>query len=128
MAVVHSWPLAGAPGRLARLDNHDAELNTWIIAWVPHALATNPLNLFEAPIFYPEQHSLAFSEHMFVPSVMGAPLLWAGASPVLVYNILIMIGFASSGARCTGAASPLLCQGGDFAPLTAPGPRSFPLP
>lgn len=97
MAVVHSWPLASAPAHLARLDNHDAELNTWIIAWVPHVMATNPLRLFEAPILYPEQHTLAFSEHMFVPSMMGAPLIWAGASPVLVYNLLIMLGFTLSG-------------------------------
>ena len=97
MAVLHSWPLASDPSHLARLDNHDAELNTWIIAWVAHQLPRDPLNLFEAPILYPEPHSLAFSEHMFVPAVMGAPLLWAGASPVLVYNILIMIGFALSG-------------------------------
>jgi hypothetical protein len=97
MAVLHSWPLASDPAHLARLDNHDAELNTWIIAWVPHALATNPLGVFEAPILHPEHRSLAFSEHMIVPAVMGAPLLWAGASPVLVYNLLIMIGFALSG-------------------------------
>lgn len=97
MAVVHSWPLAGAPGRLARLDNHDAELNTWIIAWVAHALPRQPLHLFEAPILHPEPHSLAFSEHMFVPSLMGAPLLWSGASPVLVYNLLIIAGLALSG-------------------------------
>ena len=97
MAVVHSWPLASAPGRLARLDNHDAELNTWIVAWVAHILPRDPLNLFEAPILHPEQHTLAFSEHLFVPSVMGAPLLWAGASPVLVYNLLIIAGLALSG-------------------------------
>jgi hypothetical protein len=97
LAVLHSWPLATNPARLARLDNHDAELNTWIIAWVPHAMATNPLGLFDAPIFHPERHALAFSEHMFVPSMIGAPLIWAGVSPVLVYNLLIMLGFALSG-------------------------------
>jgi hypothetical protein len=97
LSVLHSWPLASNPAGLARLDNHDAELNTWIISWVPHALATNPLALFEAPIFHPEHHSLAFSEHMFVPSLIGAPLIWAGVSPVLVYNLLIMLGFALSG-------------------------------
>jgi hypothetical protein len=97
MAVLHSWPLASDPVHLARLDNHDAELNTWIVAWVAHILPRDPLSLFEAPIFYPEQHSLAFSEHMLVPSVIGAPLIWAGASPVLVYNILIMLGLALSG-------------------------------
>jgi hypothetical protein len=97
MAVLHSWPLASDPAHLARLDNHDAELNTWIVAWVAHVLPRHPLDLFEAPILYPEHHSLAFSEHMFVPSVMGAPLLWAGASPVLVYNLLIIAGLALSG-------------------------------
>ncbi len=97
MAVVHSWPLASNPAGLARLDNHDAELNTWIVAWVAHALPRQPLSLFEAPILHPEQHSLAFSEHMFVPAVMGAPLLWAGVSPVTVYNLLIIAGLALSG-------------------------------
>ena len=97
MAVAHSWPLASDPARLARLDNHDAEVLTWTVAWVAHALPRQPLALFEAPIFFPEHHSLAFSEHMFVPSVIGAPLLWAGASPVLVYNLLIIAGLALSG-------------------------------
>jgi hypothetical protein len=97
MAVLHSWPLASAPARLARLDNHDAELNTWIVAWVAHILPRDPLSLFEAPILHPERHTLAFSEHMFVPSVMGAPLLWAGLSPVTVYNLLIVGGLALSG-------------------------------
>ena len=36
-----------------------------------HALPRQPLSLFEAPILYPEHHSLAFSEHMFVPSRHG---------------------------------------------------------
>ncbi len=97
MAVLHTWPLASDPVHLARLDNHDAELNTWIVAWVAHALPRQPLNLFDAPILHPEHHALAFSEHMFVPAVMGAPLLWSGVSPVTVYNLLIIAGFTLSG-------------------------------
>jgi hypothetical protein len=118
MAVLHSWPLASDPSHLARLDNHDAELNTWIVAWVAHILPRDPLSLFEAPILYPEKHSLAFSEHMFVPSLMGAPMLWAGASPVLVYNLLIIAGLALSGwsmyllmRRWTGSESAAIVAG-----------------
>ncbi len=118
MAVLHSWPLASDPVHLARLDNHDAELNTWIVAWVAHILPRAPLSLFEAPILYPEPHSLAFSEHMLVPSLMGAPLLWLGASPVLVYNLLIMAGLALSGwamyllmARWTGSVAAGMIAG-----------------
>jgi hypothetical protein len=97
MAVLHSWPLASDPLHLTRLDNDDAALNTWVIAWVAHILPRHPLQLFEAPIFYPEAHALAYSEHLLVPALLGAPLLWLGASPVLVHNLLIIAGLALSG-------------------------------
>ena len=97
MAVVHSWPLASDPLHLTRLDNDDAALNTWVIAWVAHILPRDPLRLFEAPIFYPEPHALAYSEHLLVPALLGAPLLWLGASPVLVHQLLVAAGLALSG-------------------------------
>jgi hypothetical protein len=96
MAVAHSWPLASDISHLARLDNHDAPSLIWTIAWDAHALAADPLHLFDATAFYPEHHTLAFSEHMLVPAMMGAPLMWGGVSPVTVYNILIIAGLALS--------------------------------
>src|SRR5215211_6220476 len=84
LAVAHTWPLALHPGRYSLNDNADAELNTWILAWVQHQLPRDPLHLFDANIFYPAKGSLAFSEPLIVPAVMGGPLAWAGASPVLV--------------------------------------------
>ncbi len=118
MAVVHSWPLASDPAGLARLDNDDAALNTWAITWVAHALPRDPWHLFNAPIFFPERFTLAYSEHLFVPSLMGAPLLWAGVSPVLVHNLLLIAGFALSGwamylviARWTGQPSAGIIAG-----------------
>lgn len=97
MAVVHSWPLASDLAHLSRLDSDDAALDIWAISWVAHELPRHPTDLFEAPAFYPEHHTLAYSEHMFVPAMMGAPMLWAGVSPVLVYNLLIIAGLALSG-------------------------------
>ena len=97
MAVVHSWPLAGDLAHLARLDNDDAALNTWAITWVAHILPRHPLALFDAPIFHPEDNTLAYSEHLFVQSMMGAPLLWSGVAPVVVHNLLLIAGFALSG-------------------------------
>src|SRR6476660_8347519 len=94
LAVVHTWPLATNPAHLSRNDNGDALLNTWAIAWVAHQLPRHPLHLFEANIFYPAHDSLAFSEPLIVPGLMGAPLSWAGASPVLVHNLLLIAGFA----------------------------------
>jgi hypothetical protein len=97
LALLHTWPLASAPGSLSRLDNADTGLNTWIVAWVQHILPSDPLRLFDAPIFFPERHTLAFSEHLLVPALMGAPLAWLGLSPVLVYNLLVIAGLTLSG-------------------------------
>lgn len=96
LAVVHTWPLALHPARYSCNDNGDAMLNEWILAWVEHQLPRDPLHLFDANIFYPAHDVLAFSEPLIVPAIMGAPFAWAGASPVLVFNVLLLAGFALS--------------------------------
>jgi hypothetical protein len=94
LAVLHTWPLVLHPGRYSRNDNADTQLNEWILAWVEHQLPRAPLHLFEANIFYPAHDSLAFSEPLIVPALIGAPLAWSGGSPVLVYNLVLIAGFA----------------------------------
>lgn len=97
LAVWHTWPLASDPAHLTRHDNRDAVLNTWIVAWVARTIVLHPLQLFDANIFYPERYTLAYSEPLIVQSLMGAPLLWLGVSPVLVSNLLLLAGLALSG-------------------------------
>jgi hypothetical protein len=97
LAVLHTWPLATAPASLSRNNNDDTILNEWTIAWVAHQAVTDPTHLFDANIFYPDRRTLAYSEHLLVPAAMGAPLFWAGASPVLVYNLLLLAGFTLTG-------------------------------
>jgi hypothetical protein len=96
-AVLHTWPLASAPGTWTRVDNADTALNTWALAWVGMAALRWPRDLFHANIFYPEPRTLAFSEIMLPQALLGAPLTWVGVDPVLVYNLLVMAGFALSG-------------------------------
>src|SRR5579871_4267606 len=93
LTLVHTWPLALQPGRYSGNDNADTQLNEWILAWIAHQLPRDPAHLFEANIFYPAHDSLAFSEPLIVPALMGAPLAWLGASPVLVYNLVLIAGF-----------------------------------
>src|SRR5262245_43549118 len=94
LAVIHTWPLVTAPGTLARNDNADAELNEFVLAWIAHQLPRAPGRLFDTPMFYPERYTLAYSEPLIVPALMGAPLAWLGASPVLVFNVVLILGFA----------------------------------
>jgi hypothetical protein len=112
LAVVHTWPLASDPFHLARTDSSDAILDIWIVGWIGHILPRAPLHLFEAPMFYPEGHTLAYADHLIVQGLMGAPLLWLGASPVFVFNVLLILGLALSGwamslvvTRWTGSTS-----------------------
>ena len=97
LAVLHTWPLAEAPGVWSRNDAPDYVLHEWIMAWVPHQLVTDPLHLFDANIFHPDRYTLAYSDHLLLQSLLGAPLAWSGASPVLVHNLVLIAGFALTG-------------------------------
>ena len=97
LAVLHTWPLAAAPGKWSRNDNGDTVLNEWAIAWVSHALVTDPVHLFDANIFYPEKLTLAYSETLLPQSLMAAPVLWSGGSPVLAHNLVLLLGFILTG-------------------------------
>jgi len=97
LTVVHTWPLARDPAHLSRNDNGDALLNTWAIAWVAHQLPRDPAHLFDANIFYPARYTLGYSEAMIVQGVAALPILAAGGSPVLAYNLVLMAGFAFTG-------------------------------
>ena len=72
------------PSTWSRNDTGDTVLHEWIMAWVAHQVVHDPVHLFDANIFYPERNTLAYSDPLIVQALLGAPLLWAGASPVLV--------------------------------------------
>ncbi len=97
LAVVHTWPLATDPGGLSRNDTHDTVHHEWILAWDAHALVTDPLDLFQTNTFHPEPDTLAYSDHIIVQALVAAPFLWAGASPVLAYNLALLAGLALTG-------------------------------
>ena len=78
--------------------HYDSLFGVWRIAWIAHQLRTDPRHLFDANIFYPEQNTLAYSDALMLPGLAAAPLIWAGVSPVLVYNLLVLLSFVSSGA------------------------------
>lgn len=67
-------------------DAGDPLLNTWALAWVAHQLPFAPAHVFDGNIFHPERRTLAYSETLLAPAIVGAPLLWLGTGPILVYN------------------------------------------
>ncbi|HJQ37236.1 MAG TPA: hypothetical protein VKB93_08860 [Thermoanaerobaculia bacterium] len=96
IAIAMTWPLAvNLPTALADLG--DPLFCTWIIDWGCYALTHAPLQLYDAPMYYPGRLSLAYSENLVGLSLLVWPFHLAGASPITVYNIAMLLGFALSG-------------------------------
>ena len=96
LAILHTWPLASAPGRLSLNYNADAQLLEWSVSWIAHALPTQPAHLFAGNIFQPDDRALAYTEPLLVPALAGAPVRWLGGSPVLTFNLLLIAGLAAT--------------------------------
>ncbi len=96
LAVVATYPLAfHAADHVFGLGT--PPLNIWAIAWVNHQLKQDPWALFDGNAFHPYSRSLAFSEHLFVPSLLAAPLIAATGNPVLAYNAVALLSLALAG-------------------------------
>jgi hypothetical protein len=78
-------------------DPGDPLMVTWVLGWVAHQLPRAPAHIFDANIFYPERNTLAYSEVLLVPGLFAAPLHWLGVSPILIYNLVLLSGFAIAG-------------------------------
>ena len=76
-AVLMTWPLATGLGHLGRTQNSgDGRFAVWNVAWVAHALVTNPADLYDANIFYPHRQALAFSEANIGAGTLAVPVWW----------------------------------------------------
>jgi hypothetical protein len=114
LAALVTWPQAWHLGS-AVFGHHDTYFSIWRLAWVAHVIGHRPLQLFAANIFYPSSSALTYSDAMLVQGLIASPLLWAGASPVLVYNLVLLLGFVSAGCamfvlarHVTGRVGPAL--------------------
>jgi hypothetical protein len=71
----------------------DPLLNAWALASNAHKFVTQPLDLFNANIFYPYPATLAYSENLIGISVLTAPLFWATGNPILAHNLAALASF-----------------------------------
>jgi hypothetical protein len=78
------------PG-VGAFELNDTRLNTWILAWVQHALLTRPFDLFQANAFHPAPDMLAGSEHLLGLAVPMLPLRLFSSNAVLVYQATLVL-------------------------------------
>jgi hypothetical protein len=95
--VVMTWPLATDLAHLGRTSNSgDARFSVWTVAWVAHALLTDPSNLFDANIYHPHRLTLAYSEANIVAGVLATPTFWLTGNAELAHNLVVLIAFAAT--------------------------------
>lgn len=96
LALYVTWPQARHL-RDAVVWHDDPFFSMWRLAWIGHALRVAPHHLYDANIFFPDARTLAYSDATLLEGALAAPFLWLGASPVTVYNVLLIAGIAGSG-------------------------------
>jgi len=74
----------------------DGLFTSWTIGWDIHSFLNDPLNLFNANIFYPHKNTLAYSDILLPPALMGLPVFLLTGSLLFTYNILILLSFILS--------------------------------
>lgn len=96
LAIAMTWPLAH------NLRHHlvswgDPVFQAWTMAWDLRALATAPLHVFDANIFYPYRNTLAYSDYLFGQAAMIAPVLIATGNAILADNFSVLLALMLSG-------------------------------
>ena len=91
------WPLAARAGTVAR-DDADGRYSVWNVAWVAHALTTDPRHLFDANIFYPHRGTLAYSEQNVIAGLLAVPVWLATHNAYAAHNIVVLVAFALAAA------------------------------
>jgi hypothetical protein len=93
VAIVSTWPISARFGTAGRLDSGDGRFSVWNVAWVARALATNPADLWNANIFAPHDHALAYSEANLVAGALAVPVWVLTRNPYAAMNSVILSSF-----------------------------------
>jgi hypothetical protein len=114
LTLLLAYPLTVHPAsRVLSLDA-DTNLFLWALAWDTHAFAHHPFSIFDANIFYPARHTLAYSENFIGSAIVAAPVIWLTHNLVLAMNSVALLSCVLSG---TGAF--LLARAVGVSPLGA---------
>ncbi|MFN3301765.1 MAG: hypothetical protein ACK413_01915 [Patescibacteria group bacterium] len=96
LTVIFTYPLIWHLDR-AVFDIFEPLILSWRMAWNAHQLFKDPLNLFQANIFYPSRNSLAYSENLIGITILVLPIIKIFNNPILAHNLALFLSFILSG-------------------------------
>lgn len=95
LAFIFTYPL------LLNLDRvnggGDPAVMVWSMAWIAHALVTDPASLYDANIFYPIESALSYTDLLLPSALLAAPFYYLTGNPLLGNNVVLFLTFVLSG-------------------------------
>jgi len=92
LLLVLTWPTLPGLMSYGRLDTGDGRYSIWNVAWIGHALLTDPRHLLDANIFHPHTGTLAYSELNLVAGVLGLPVYAVTGNAIAATNAAVILG------------------------------------
>ena len=91
LTIALTYPLSTQPASTIAWSDADTDLFMWTLAWDAHAFISQPLRIFDANIYFPYAHTLAYSENLIGSAFFAAPVLWLTGNPVLALNVVALL-------------------------------------
>lgn len=121
LALAWTWPLPLFLTTRIASDLGDPLLVAYLLWWNAHVV---PLShaMWNPPFYWPMHDPLALTEHGAGMGIVASPIQWLGGSPLLAYNLLLILSTWWSGLaahalvrRLSGSTIAALCGGLAFA-------------
>ncbi len=91
LTLVMMYPISVNPSGLKLGGGADPSLYIWTIGWGTHALTHAPWAAFDANIFFPFKHTLAFSENALGSAALAIPVMWLTGDPLTSTNVVAIV-------------------------------------
>ncbi|HEY5502482.1 MAG TPA: hypothetical protein VIJ97_04160, partial [Candidatus Anoxymicrobiaceae bacterium] len=93
LACLFTRPMISKARDYVYKDSSDPVFQAWTLQSDARALANNPLALFSANIYYPNQDTLAYSDHQLSTALLALPLLAITHNPMQTANYMLIFNF-----------------------------------
>lgn len=93
LSCVFTRPLLGKAADSTYKHDYDPMFQAWTLSWDARTLAKDPLDLFNANIYFPNKYTLAYSDHQFTNAVIASPLLTLTDNPIQATNYMLIFNF-----------------------------------
>ena len=93
LACVFTRPLIAKGDHATYKDPYDPTFGAWTLAWDIKTLQSNPFDLFNANIYFPNTSTLAYSDVQLTTAVMAMPVLAVTGNPIQTANLMLIFNF-----------------------------------